>query len=64
MIDQRQYAYQRGKISIDAVNSAIDILTKQLHEKKPKYVSSAFLDMSKAFDKMDKGKLLCWQKRM
>lgn len=61
-IDQNQFAYQRGKSTVDAIICAIDKLTRSLDESHTKYVTSVFLDMSKAFDKMDRGKLMiiCW----
>ena len=57
-IDQNQFAYQRGKSTVDAIICAIDKLTRSLDESHTKYVTSVFLDMSKAFDKMDRGKLM------
>ena len=57
-IDPCQFAYQRGKSTIDAITTAMEHWTKLLDEPNSRYVTVAFLDMSKAFDKMDRGQLL------
>ena len=57
-IDGNQYAYQKGRGTVDAIIAAIDNWTQLLDEPKSKYLTVAFLDMSKAFDKMDRGKLI------
>ena len=57
-ISHNQYAYQKGKSTVDAVISAIDSWTSILDDNESKLVHTAFIDMSKAFDKMDRGKLL------
>lgn len=56
-IDPCQFAYQKGKSTIDAITTAMDHWTKLLDEPNSRYVTVAFLDMSKAFDKMDRGQL-------
>lgn len=57
-IDPCQFAYQKGKSTIDAITTAMEHWTKLLDEPNSRHVTVAFLDMSKAFDKMDRGKLL------
>lgn len=47
-----------GKRTADAIICVLGKLTRSLDESHMKYGTSAFLDMSKAFDKMDSGKLM------
>ena len=53
-----QFAYQKGKSTCDAILSAVDMWTTSLDQKGVHSVPVAFLDMSKAFDRMDKPTLL------
>ena len=48
-----QFAYQKEKSTVDALLWAIDFWTGQLDKPGAKYVTTAFLDMSKAIDWMD-----------
>ena len=57
-IDTNQYAYQKGKCTTDAIISAVNRWTELLDQKGTHSIPTAFLDMSKAFDRMDKSKLL------
>jgi hypothetical protein len=57
-LNGNQFAYQKGKSTTDAVISAIDHWTHLLDKPNMKSVPVSFLDMSKAFDKMDRGKLV------
>ena len=57
-LNTNQFAYQKGKSTVDALLCAIDFWTGQLDKPDAKYVTTAFLDMSKAFDRMDRGKLI------
>lgn len=57
-IGENQFAYQKGRSTVDAVISAIDSWTKILDETPSQFITSVFIDMSKAFDRMDRGKLL------
>jgi hypothetical protein len=57
-IKDNQFAYQKGKSTTDALITAIDLWTKVLDEKPNNSITAAFLDMSKAFDGIDKGKLV------
>jgi hypothetical protein len=56
-IGSDQLADQKGKSTTDAILSAVDRWTEMLDEKIHS-IPIAFLDMSKAFDRMDKSKLL------
>ena len=51
-------AYLNGKSTCDAILSAVDMWTTSLDQKGVCSVPVAFLDMSKAFDRMDKPTLL------
>ena len=53
-----QFAYLNGKSTCDAILSAVDMWTTSLDQKGVRSVPVAFLDMSKAFDRMDKPTLL------
>ena len=57
-INQNQFAYQKGKCTTDAVASAVDKWTELLDVPKVKSLPTAFLDMSKAFDRMCHTRLL------
>ena len=57
-IGSNQYAYQKGKCTTDAIITAVNTWTDMLDQKGIHSIPSAFLDMSKAFDRMDKSKLL------
>lgn len=57
-IGSDQFAYQKGKSTCDAILSAVDMWTASLDQKGVHSVPVAFLDMSKAFDRMDKPTLL------
>ena len=48
-----QFAHQKEKSTVEALLWAIDIWTGQLDKPGAKYVTTAFLDMSKAIDRMD-----------
>ena len=49
-----QFAYQKEKSTVDALLWAIDFWTGQLDKPGAKYVTTVFLDMSKAIDRMDR----------
>ena len=53
-----QYAYQKGKSTTDAILSAVNLWTEMLDKKGCHSIPAAFLDMSKAFDRMDKSKVI------
>lgn len=57
-IKSNQFAYQKGKGTVDAVIAAIDQWTLEIDQPNQKSTNIGFLDMSKAFDKMDRGKLI------
>jgi gmma-aminobutyric acid receptor subunit gamma len=57
-IGSDQFAYQKGKSTTDAILSAVDKWTEMLDQKNASNIPVAFLDMSKAFDRMDKSKLI------
>jgi hypothetical protein len=52
-LDKNQYAYQRNLSTTDALLDVIHNWCLELDDLKTSHVSSAFVDMSKAFDKMD-----------
>jgi len=57
-IHPSQFAYQKGKSTVDALTSAVDNWTALLDQTNIKIVTTVFLDMSKAFDRLDRTKLI------
>ena len=53
-LNSNQFAYQKGKSTTDALLSAVNEWTESLDQPQTSHVQIACLDMSKAFDRMDK----------
>ena len=52
VISSSQFAYRPNLSTTDALLNYIDDLTKQLDDPGTKFIQSAFLDFSKAFDRL------------